>query len=236
MKKIIILITIFSISLVTIWIVTTNKSISEYSGNSSYNSLEYSESCLTNEQINNLNTTTSLNDKIISAAKERTTHDVTYTDKYYSANSGKPPDNEGVCTDLVWRALDGADIDIQELLYEDMLSDLNYYPLHIWGMESPDKLIDFRRVPNIEAYLKKYAISLTTKIKPCDYQNLLRWQPGDIVIFSLDGSGPSDHIAIVSDSRDKDGIPKLIHNWGIGEIEDDGYGWLKKAVGHYRLK
>lgn len=171
---------------------------------------------------------------ILESARERTQHEVNYIDTYYSENEGKPPDDEGVCTDLFWRGLDGAGYDFQELLYQDMIINPEDYPLGIWGVPEPNRYIDFRRVPNIEAYLNKFAQSLTTKVEPCNYENLNEWQGGDIVIFMLDGIGPSDHIAFVSDKRDRSGLPYLIHNYGFGTVEQPGLMNFGEIVGHYR--
>lgn len=169
---------------------------------------------------------------VLQSAQKRTNHSVTYIDKYYSENGGKPPDNEGVCTDLFWRALEGSGFDFQELLYQNMLLNTSKYPLGIWGMNSPNKSIDFRRVPNIEAYLQNHAEVLSIELIECEFDNLSQWQGGDIVIFNLDGIGPSDHISIVSDKRNSQGVPYLIHNWGIGTVEDEN--WFGEIKGHYR--
>ena len=55
--------------------------------------------------------------------------------------------------------------------------------------------------------------------------------PGDIVVFS-----PS-HIGIISDKRNKDGIPYLIHHGGQPNKEEDCI--IKRDMeitGHYRWK
>jgi uncharacterized protein len=220
--------------------------IIQYFYNSSRNSLItedtvdeiVSSSCITNDQASTINNQTSeFRKNIVKGAQFRTQFDVTYIDKAYGTNNGKPPDNEGVCTDHFWRALDYAGIDFQKLLFDDMTNHTNDYPLRIWNQSRPQKTIDFRRVPNIEAYLDKYAQKLTTEIVPCDFENLMQWQPGDILIFKIKGAGTlSDHIAIVSDKRDENGIPYLLHNYGSGEVERPSANWYRLVVGHYRLE
>ena len=192
-------------------------------------------SCLSNNEVQEINNVSKVQQDILVGAKERTSHSVLYISKYYSDNEGKPPDHEGVCTDLFWRALEPAQIDIQELIYQDMKKNEQEYPLSLWGMDAPDRGIDFRRVPNIEVYLKRYAKSLTLEVNECDFDNLKEWQPGDIVIFKLDRKGPSDHIAIVSDKRESNGVPYLIHNYGVGEVERAGLTRFGEIVGHYRI-
>ena len=57
--------------------------------------------------------------------------------------------------------------------------------------------------PNLRVFFERYAESLT--IDPCE---IAEWQPGDIVTFG------GSHIGIISDKRNRDGIPYLIHNSG----------------------
>lgn len=55
--------------------------------------------------------------------------------------------------------------------------------------------------------------------------------PGDIVAFG------SNHIGIISNYRNKKGIPYLIHNAGQRKFEEDALEqWNKKRgiTGHYR--
>jgi uncharacterized protein len=192
-------------------------------------------SCLNEEEISQINQTSDVNQKILEGAKYRTNFEVEYIDRYYSTNSGKPPEGEGVCTDLFWRAMERAGVDFVKLINEDIRTNPSDYPLNSWNGVA-DSNIDYRRVPNLEAYFRKYAEVLPTTIEECDYESISQWQPGDIVIFNIDGVGPNDHIAIVSDSRAQNGIPYLIHNWGSGEKESSGTFWFDRVVGHYRWR
>lgn len=65
-------------------------------------------------------------------------------------------------------------------------------------------------MPNLRVFFERYAESLTT-----DPYEIAEWQPGDIVTF--EGS----HIGIISDKRNRDGIPYLIHNSGQPKREED---------------
>ena len=93
----------------------------------------------------------------------------------------------------------------------------------------PDPNIDFRRVPNQTVFFRRHAATLTTLI---DAANLSAWQPGDIVVFAN-----PDHIAIVSDKRNEDGIPLLLHNQGPFATEgDDFMAWYARGiVAHFRF-
>lgn len=91
-------------------------------------------------------------------------------------------------------------------------------------VEKPDNNIDFRRVRNLRIFFEEHAISLTL-----DINEIAEWQPGDIVIFEDD-----KHIGIISDKRNKDGQPYVIHNGGQPNREED---YLRKSTvtGHYRF-
>lgn len=140
-----------------------------------------------------------------------------YKSKYY--DTGYPNDNYGVCTDVVAFGLKGAGYDLQELVDQDIRENRSKY-----NIKTVDKNIDFRRVRNLKIYFDNYAISLSTSL-----DDISDWQGGDIVIF------PS-HIGIVSDKRNKDGIPFLIHHANPYQryYEEDVLK-MYKIEGHYRI-
>ena len=141
-----------------------------------------------------------------------------YKSEYY--NDAYPPDNIGVCTDVVWRAFKAAGYDLRAMVSKDIEANVNQYP----NVQKPDSNIDFRRVKNLRVFFDKYATVLTT-----DTQDIEQWQPGDIVIFNN-----NTHIGIVSDKRNYDGQPYIIHNGGQPNREED---YLKRCevVAHYRF-
>ncbi len=143
-------------------------------------------------------------DDILAGAKNQI-GEAKYIDKYYAG--GYPPDNEGVCTDVIWRALKDAGYNLKDMVDKDINLNIETYP-RVEG--NPDPNIDFRRVKNLIVFFNKYADTLTTEIIPGDVENLKEWQRGDIVIFS----DPAEHIAIISDRRDINGVPYIIHNSG----------------------
>ena len=147
-----------------------------------------------------------------------------YKSEYYAG--GYPPDDEGVCTDVIWRALKNAGYILKDMIDEDIRNNINEYP-RVEG--KPDSNIDFRRVPNLMVYFERNHISLTT-----DLNKIEEWQPGDIVVFG------NDHVGIISDKRNKRGIPYLIHNGGQNNREEDGLEFYnenwKKISAHFRLK
>ena len=89
----------------------------------------------------------------------------------------------------------------------------------------PDRNIDFRRVKNLKVFFRNHAISLTL-----DVNDIEEWLGGDIVIFK-------QHIGIVSDRRNKNGIPYVIHHNDPMQksYEEDILEKRSDIVGHYRI-
>lgn len=160
---------------------------------------------------------------ILQGAKIEAENKPTYKSTYYSG--GYPPDNEGVCTDVIWRALKNAGYSLKDMVDEDIKNNVDKYPR---VDRKPDSNIDFRRVPNLKVYFERNQINLTT-----DLSKIEEWQPGDIVVFG------SSHIGIISDKRNKKGIPYLLHNGGQPLREEDileVYNKYEPITGHYRMK
>lgn len=156
---------------------------------------------------------------ILNSVREYIKTEPKYKSKYY--NGGYPDDEYGVCTDVVAFGLKGAGYDLMELVDEDIKNNPDNY-----DSDAGDKNIDFRRVRNLKVYFKNNAISLTT-----DLGKIEEWQGGDIVIFD-------SHVGVISDKRNKKGVPFIIHNANPvqSSYEEDLllYGYYK-IVGHYRM-
>ena len=164
---------------------------------------------------------------IVEGAKEEVMRKPHYRSVYYQG--GYPPDSEGVCTDVVWRAFQDAGYNLKELIDRDIRENTSQYP-RVEG--KPDPNIDFRRVPNIIVFFRRHGLELTTEIKPRDVDNLYLWQAGDIVTFDY----PYEHIAIISDKRRADGVPYLLHNAGPTASETDKLlSWPSSITGHFRF-
>ena len=156
---------------------------------------------------------------ILQSARQYTTQKPRYKSRYYA--DGYPSDGYGVCTDVVAQAMLGAGYDLMELVDEDIRQHQKEYDIL-----EPDKHIDFRRVKNLKVYFKNTAQSLTT-----DIYDIESWHGGDIVIFKK-------HIGIVSDKRNKKGIPFVIHhaNPFQADYEEDILEIWSKVEGHYRIQ
>lgn len=155
---------------------------------------------------------------ILNAAKNYVATKPKYKSKYYS--TGYPNDEYGVCTDVVAFALRDAGYDLRELVAQDIENNFEDYNIDV-----PDDKIDFRRVRNLKVYFANNAIPLTLDITRID-----EWQGGDIVIFE-------NHVGIISDNRNKNGVPFIIHNGNPiqASYEEDILQIWGTIVGHYRM-
>ena len=137
---------------------------------------------------------------------------------------GDVPQERGVCSDVVIRALRSQKVDLQKLVHEDMAKNFAEYPQK-WKLKRPDSNIDHRRVPNLETWFSRHDKTRPTSKNPSDYQ------AGDIVSWRLDNG--LAQIGVVSDGFARDGTPLVIHNIGAGAQEEDVlFNW--RMVGHYR--
>jgi len=155
---------------------------------------------------------------ILNSVREYISTKPKYKSKYY--DGGYPNDEYGVCTDVVGFGLLGSGYNLMELVSEDVKNNPDNY-----DSDAGDKNIDFRRVRILKVYFKKNNIELTT-----DLNKIEEWQGGDIVIFNK-------HIGVISDKRNKDGIPFIIHNANPyqSSYEEDILLYRNDIVGHYRI-
>lgn len=142
-----------------------------------------------------------------------------YKSNYYEG--GYPTDEYGVCTDVVAQAMLAAGYDLMYLVNKDIRNNPDAY-----NIKKPDSNIDFRRVKNLNIYFERNASSLTT-----DINDIGEWQGGDIIVFPK-------HIGIISDRRNSEGIPFMIHHSNPKQknYEQDVLGGHKDIIGHYRIK
>jgi len=156
-------------------------------------------------------------------AKNATHYDASYQVIAYPGGDVAP--DRGACTDVVVRAYRHAGIDLQVLIHEDMKAHFSQYP-QLWGLKGTDTNIDHRRVPNQMRFFERHGQSLALD-HPADPA---LWQWGDVVYWRF--SNGLEHCGIVSDRRNEDGIPLVIHNAGICREEDALLRW--DIIGHYR--
>lgn len=169
--------------------------------------------------------------KIVEVARKQIgvtlSYDPAYTALPYPG--GDVPKERGVCTDVVIRALrDGLGHDLQKLVHEDMKANFAKYP-KIWGLKGTDRNIDHRRVPNLMRFFGRKHTEFPIP-KAGDKPKFL---PGDIVTCTVPPHLP--HIMIVSDRKNADGVPLVIHNIGGGTREEDRLTDFP-LTGHFRWK
>ncbi|MBQ6361317.1 MAG: DUF1287 domain-containing protein [Lachnospiraceae bacterium] len=156
--------------------------------------------------------------EILEQAKKYVASKPSYRSEYYE--TGYPVGDCGVCTDVVGYAMLHSGYDLMKLVHEDVLAVPEAYP------KAADERIDFRRVVNLEVWFKRHAAyDLTTDIYQID-----QWEGGDIVLFP-------GHIGVVSDRRNRKGIPYIIHHGRPGqqEYEEDILEGRDDVTGHYRM-
>src|SRR5574344_352708 len=164
-----------------------------------------------------------LADSVLVLTKQKVTYDPAYIVIAYP--NGDVPSDKGVCTDVVIRAYRKMGIDLQKEVHEDMKLNFNKYPKN-WGLKSPDRNIDHRRVPNLMTFFARHGVVKKITNNPEDYK------PGNIVCWDL-GKGIT-HIGIVSNKKSLDKKRYLIvHNIGEGQVLEDCL-FEFKIIGHYQ--
>ncbi len=152
-------------------------------------------------------------DVLIGATKTALNADA-YTEGYVSMSypGGDVPRTEGVCTDVVVRSLRNAGLDLQKALHEDIARAPRAYPM-VKG--KGDASIDQRRVATLLPYFQRHLEAHTAALDDANDP----YRPGDIVFMDTFPSRPGpDHIGIVSNHVDDQGLPLVINNWTDGTV------------------
>jgi uncharacterized protein YijF (DUF1287 family) len=149
---------------------------------------------------------------ILTAAHEQLAAPARYTVAAVKASTlafpgGDIAADQAVCTDIVVRALRGAGLDLQALVFEDR----TLHPGHYRNpREIPRPSIDHRRVGNLVSFLRHFATD--GKMSPGQ-----GFAPGDVVVFDTGIANGTrfDHIGIVDDTKDSDGEWRAINIWTV---------------------
>jgi|TARA_X000001382_G_scaffold114026_2_gene92112 uncharacterized protein YijF (DUF1287 family) len=167
-------------------------------------------------------------DVFVAHAVKQTYSHVKYDGNYYEIDypNGDIPRDIGVCTDVIIRAYrDCCGIDLQQLVYEDMINNNHLYdtPYEV------DNNIDHRRVKHLRVFFENNGYS-----KPITGRFDAEYNPGDIITWNLrDGTLP--HIGIVSHIHTINGTPLIIHNGGNGVVIEDIL-FKFEITGHYKYE
>ncbi len=163
---------------------------------------------------------------LVRAALERPRHVVRFDASYRKITfpHGDVPSNVGCEADLIVRSFRSIGIDLQELVYLDMMQSFSSYAKNKMNAK-PDTNMDHRSVPNLHVFFERHGNSLPVTRKADDYK------PGDIITCRTSDNQP--HIAIVVPSPTGSPRPWIVHNIGWGPcIEDRLMDFT--LTGHYR--
>jgi uncharacterized protein YijF (DUF1287 family) len=145
---------------------------------------------------------------------------------------GYPPNDRGVCTDVIDRAMRANGYQLKDAIDTDFKKNPGRYP----GPFAGD--LNFRRVRNLRIFFNNHAKKLSTcTADSCFKQGV--WKAGDIVTYEQ-MSGGLWHIAIISNKYElnENGvkIPYIIHNAGSGTQEEFSLlTWPTPINGHFRV-
>ena len=217
MKKKVIAITLISIIIIILVVIIYLLYIFNYIPHKKYTNADFNiETYKSNIDFDN----DGIDDQtdVLDGGKNYVARNPKYKSKYYE--TGYPNDEYGVCTDVVTFGLNNAGYDLMTLVNEDIKNNIDSY-----NIEVIDKNIDFRRVKNLKIYFERNAISLTT-----DVSKIEECQGGDIIIFE-------NHIGIVSNNRNKNGVTFIIHHANPFQkyYEEDILESRDDIIGHYRI-
>jgi uncharacterized protein YijF (DUF1287 family) len=167
-------------------------------------------------------------DRIVASARDQLNWGTTYDPSYIRIKfpGGDVPRTQGVCTDVVVRALRTVGKDLQGLIHQDKCANPDLYPKYT-GQKGADPNIDHRRCPNLRVFFRRYGKGLPNRT---DSGSLSSWKPGDIVFWKLDNG--RDHVGIVTDRKGPSGVPWAIHNLSTPAEEPVLAKWT--IVAHFR--
>jgi uncharacterized protein YijF (DUF1287 family) len=153
---------------------------------------------------------TEVQKKIVLRLMSLIEEDIQYGYKVYK-ETGYPSENIWISTDVIAMVLKDAGYDLMELINKDMVDHKEDYPLDIKNRKDPIKYIDFRDVFFQEQFFKRNALELEKKFIPGNKENMIQWQPGDIVYFQFDPENPYQDLGGFISSRNNDkGVPLVI--------------------------
>ncbi|MFC2159603.1 DUF1287 domain-containing protein [Actinomycetota bacterium] len=173
--------------------------------------------------------------QIILRLLELIEEDITYGYETFP-DSGYPTNNVWVSTDVISVVLKDAGYDLMELIYKDMSEHKEDYPMDIKGRNQAIKYIDFRDTFFQEQFFRRHALELPLEYETDDPDNIILWQPGDILYFQFDPENPyKDLGGFVSPHKNEDGIPLVVMiSAEFGSVSEVDVLMEYDIVGHFR--
>lgn len=137
-------------------------------------------------------------------------------------NGDVPPDT-GCGADEIIRIYRETSVDLQMLVYLDMIESFGSYP-RVKDKRQPDTNFDHRQVANLQVFFKRNGVTLPPSRDEADYE------PGDIVVYTLPNG--RFHIAMLVPAPGS-GRPWIVHNMGMGpRLENRLFEFT--ITGHYQ--
>ncbi|TET50138.1 MAG: DUF1287 domain-containing protein [Actinomycetota bacterium] len=161
--------------------------------------------------------------------------DITYGYEVFP-DSGYPTNNVWISTDVISIVLNESGFDLMELIYKDMSEHKEDYPMDIKGRKQAIKYLDFRDVFFQEQFFRRHALELPLEYEAGDPNNVILWQPGDILYFQFDPDNPyKDLGGFVSPHKNEDGIPLVtMISAELGTVSETDVLGEYEIVGHFR--
>jgi len=154
-------------------------------------------------------------ERVVQRARQEVERKVSYSAAYVSLPypAGDLPQRMGACTDLLIRAYRNAGIDLQKEVHEDHSANPDLYPDAPDDEKKIDPNLDHRRCRNLVVWFRRHAQEMP---RGFDAAALKTYEPGDVVFINFfeDKPGYPDHVAVVAESRDGDGMPFIYDNMG----------------------
>jgi len=148
---------------------------------------------------------------VLLGAKKVVADAAPYVEQYLSLPfpGGDVPRTEGVCSDVVVRALRNAGIDLQREIHEDAARFPSAYP----RVRKLDANIDHRRVANLAPWFARHWTAIDAG---------RQLMPGDVIFLDTIAARPgADHVGIVSDTLGPSGHPLVINSWTTGYVTSE---------------
>ncbi len=160
---------------------------------------------------------------VVTSLNRQVAANIRYQDGYYTG--GDPPAGIGVCTDVVIRSYQAAGVDLKRRVAEDVNGHSALY-----NIARPDPNIDHRRCRNLAVFFKRKALVLPANGPKAD------WEPGDIVLWGSRGDGKPDHIGVIGNHLDADGIPTVVHHWPGLPVSEMDFLYQLPILYHFRWR
>lgn len=170
-------------------------------------------------------------EKLAAEALKYSEKGVTYDKAYYKIQypEGDVPADKGLAADLLVRCYRKLGIDLQKEIHMDMVSHFRLYP-QLWAAPAPDRNIDHRRVPNLQRFLSRKGVTLTTSSDPAEYK------VGDIVIWALSNAEMHIGIVVPGAAPDRNGSTLwVVHHPAGGSVKWEKALFEQQILGHFRF-